>query len=38
MLDGMDTDEKSKLVIIVGSVREGRSGPTVAAGARRNRR
>jgi NAD(P)H-dependent FMN reductase len=31
MLDGMDTDEKTKLVIIVGSVRDGRFGPTVAS-------
>jgi NAD(P)H-dependent FMN reductase len=31
MLDGMDTNEKNKLVIIVGSVREGRFGPTVAS-------
>jgi NAD(P)H-dependent FMN reductase len=31
MLDGMDTDEKSKLVIVVGSVREGRFGPTVGS-------
>jgi len=31
MLDGMDTDEKSRLVIVVGSVREGRFGPTVAS-------
>jgi hypothetical protein len=31
MLDGMDTNEKSRLVIIVGSVREGRFGPTVAS-------
>jgi NAD(P)H-dependent FMN reductase len=31
MLDGMDTDEKIKLVIVVASVREGRFGPTVAS-------
>jgi NAD(P)H-dependent FMN reductase len=31
MLEGMDTDEKNRLVIIVGSVREGRFGPTVAS-------
>jgi NAD(P)H-dependent FMN reductase len=31
MLDGMDTDEEIKLVIVVGSVREGRFGPTVTS-------
>jgi NAD(P)H-dependent FMN reductase len=31
MLAGMDKNEKSKLVIIVGSVREGRFGPAVAS-------
>jgi NAD(P)H-dependent FMN reductase len=31
MLDGMDTDDKNRLAIIVGSVREGRFGPTVAS-------
>jgi len=31
MLDRMDTDEKSKLAIVVGSVRDGRFGPTVAS-------
>jgi NAD(P)H-dependent FMN reductase len=31
MLDVMDTEEKSRLVIIVGSVREGRFGPVVAS-------
>jgi NAD(P)H-dependent FMN reductase len=31
MLDCMETHEKSRLVIIVGSVRDGRFGPTVAS-------
>jgi NAD(P)H-dependent FMN reductase len=30
-MDGMETNEKSRLVILVGSVREGRFGPTVAS-------
>jgi NADPH-dependent FMN reductase len=33
MLDDMDTNETSRPVIIVGSVREGRFGPTAASWA-----